>query len=47
VRYEEGICPNCEDILNRMVLLPFNEEFTEEDVDDLAEGVRKAAEELF
>ena len=47
VRYEEGVCPRCEDILNRMVLLPFNEEFSEEDIDDLVEGVRLAAEELF
>jgi len=47
VRYEEGVCPRCEDILNRMVLLPFNEEFSEEDVDDLVEGVRLTAKELF
>jgi len=47
VRYEEGICPKCEDILNRMVLLPFNEAFSEKDIEDLARGVKLAAEELF
>ncbi|HID11422.1 MAG TPA: DegT/DnrJ/EryC1/StrS family aminotransferase [Candidatus Latescibacteria bacterium] len=47
VRYEDGLCPKCEDILNRMVLLPFNEAFSEEDIEDLAMGVRLAAEELF
>ena len=47
VRYEEGICPKCEDILNRMVLLPFNEAFSEKDIEDLAKGVKLAAEELF
>ena len=42
----QTLCPQTRKILDRLVLLPFNENFSNEDVDDIAGGVRKVAEEL-
>lgn len=44
VFYYEGLCPNTEDALKRMLTVPINEHYTERDVEDLAEAIRKVAE---
>jgi len=41
IEYREGLCPNAEDTLRKTITLPCNEYFTEEDIDDIAEAVRK------
>jgi dTDP-4-amino-4,6-dideoxygalactose transaminase len=46
IEYKEGVCPVAEDILKRIVLLPLNEFWKEEDVKDAAEGIRKVARAL-
>lgn len=49
-RYEEiyapGICPNCEDILEHLVVLSIHEHTTEAEIDDMATAVRKVAQGL-
>ena len=44
VRYYEGLCPNAEAALKRMLTVPINEHYTERDVEDIAEAIRKVAE---
>ncbi|GGD47329.1 DegT/DnrJ/EryC1/StrS family aminotransferase [Paenibacillus nasutitermitis] len=41
--YDEGLCPNAEEILKSGVRLPVNEFFTEDDVEDMIQGIRKVA----
>jgi dTDP-4-amino-4,6-dideoxygalactose transaminase len=41
VRYEEGECPRCEQVLREMLVLPLHEAFTEADVDDIARAFEK------
>lgn len=43
VSYEEGICPESEAILKTAIRMPINEFFTEQDIDEVAEGIRKVA----
>lgn len=43
ISYAEGDCPVCEDVLDRLVVLPMSEHYTEEDVRDMAKGVNKVA----
>src|SRR5690606_3552030 len=46
-RYEElyapGVCPNCEDILDRLVVLQIHEHTTGDEIEDIARAVRKVA----
>ena len=35
-RYPEGTCPNAEDLLKRSFLIPFNENYSKEDVSDIS-----------
>lgn len=46
-RYEElyapGVCPNCEDILDRLVVLQIHEHTTDDEIEDIARAVRKVA----
>ena len=44
VEYREGICPNTEEILRRIITLPINESFSGEDVEDMGRAIRKVAE---
>jgi len=49
VRYEPGECPNCEAALNEMLTVPLHEDFTEQEVRDIAaafEKVLRAADQL-
>ncbi|TWD73223.1 dTDP-4-amino-4,6-dideoxygalactose transaminase [Kribbella amoyensis] len=42
VEYPPGLCPNAEELINRRLLvLPWNENYTESDVDDVVAAVRK------
>jgi perosamine synthetase len=42
VEYPTGLCPNAEELINRRLLvLPWNENYTEADVDDIVTAVRK------
>lgn len=43
IKYEEGLCPNAENILKTAIRMPINEFFTEEDIDDVIAGIRKVA----
>ena len=45
-KYTEGMCPITEEALTRMVTFSFNENYTEEDIADIAEAIRKVAEGL-
>lgn len=42
--YREEDCPNTMEILRRLITLPINEFFTDQDVDDIATAVAKVAE---
>ncbi len=42
--YEKGICPNAESILDTAVMLSINEAYTENDLNETALAVRRAAE---
>lgn len=44
ISYQESDTPNTMEILRRLITLPINEFFTEKDVDDIAEGIRKVAQ---
>jgi len=46
IEYTEGMCPVTEEALKRMVTFSFNENYTEEDIADIAEAIRKVAEGL-
>lgn len=42
VDYPPGLCPNAEELINRRLLvLPWNENYTEADVDDIVSAIRK------
>ena len=44
-RYPEGTCPNAEDLLKRSFLIPFNENYSDNDVKDIASRLIKAVSE--
>lgn len=44
--YAPGVCPNCEDILEHLVVLWIHEHTTEDEIDDIAQAVRKVAQGL-
>ncbi|TCC63116.1 DegT/DnrJ/EryC1/StrS family aminotransferase [Kribbella pittospori] len=40
--YPPGLCPNAEDLINsRLLVLPWNENYTDADVDDIVAAIRK------
>ncbi len=42
VEYPEGLCPTAEDLIShRLLVLPWNENYTEADVDDIVTAIRK------
>jgi dTDP-4-amino-4,6-dideoxygalactose transaminase len=42
VSYPAGLCPNAEELIDRRLLvLPWNENYTESDVDDIVAAIRK------
>jgi dTDP-4-amino-4,6-dideoxygalactose transaminase len=42
VSYPDGLCPNAEELINhRLLVLPWNENYTDADVDDIVAAVRK------
>ncbi len=40
--YPPGLCPKAEDVLNRSFLIPFNEQFTADDANAMADRLEKA-----
>ena len=44
IEYVEGMCPETENALNHMVTFSFNENYTEEEIADIARAIRKVAE---
>jgi len=42
--YQERDCPHTLEILRRIIVLPWNEKYTERDVQDIADGIAKVAE---
>ncbi len=44
--YGPGLCPVAEDILRTCLILPINEGYTEQDLDETVLGIRRAAEKL-
>lgn len=46
MRYPEGTCPNAEDLLKRSFLIPFNENYSEEEVNEIAIRLASALTEL-
>ena len=45
-RYPEGTCPNAEELLKRSFLIPFNENFSDDELLDIADRVINAVEDL-
>lgn len=43
ITYDEGLCPAAEHILKQAVKLPISEFFTDQDIADMAAGIRKVA----
>ncbi|MCD7032973.1 DegT/DnrJ/EryC1/StrS family aminotransferase [Metabacillus sp. GX 13764] len=43
VSYQEGSCPNAEEILKTAIKLPMSEFFTQQDMEETAAGINKAA----
>jgi perosamine synthetase len=43
-RYPAGTCPAAEDLLNRSFLIPFNEEFTPDEMNDIVDRLGKSLE---
>ena len=42
VSYPVGLCPNAEELINnRLLVLPWNENYTQSDVDDIVAAIRK------
>jgi len=41
VEYGEGLCPRAEKALKQLIVIPWNEFYTPEDVDDIAEALEK------
>jgi len=44
LEYSEGLCPNAERICKESLYLPWNEKYTEDNIQDIATGIRKVAE---
>ncbi len=44
VTYEKGLCPNAEEVLTRMMVLPCNEFMTFEDAEDIAKAIKKVCD---
>lgn len=43
ITYEEGLCPEAESILKTAIRIPVNEFFTDRDIDETIQGIRKVA----
>ncbi len=43
IEYKKGLCPQAEEALKRLILLPCNEFFTQKDIEDIVRGVEKVA----
>jgi len=41
ISYHEGLCPQCEDALERLVIVPMSEFYTDDDVDGIAAAILK------
>ena len=41
IEYREGLCPHAEKALKQLIVIPWNEFYTPEDVDDIAEALEK------
>jgi dTDP-4-amino-4,6-dideoxygalactose transaminase len=44
LKYEEGMCPVAEKVINDIVVLPWSERYKEEDVQDIKKGIQKVSE---
>ena len=47
ITYSEDMCPVTQEILDQLVMLSFNENYTDEDIDDIAGSIRKSAGRFF
>ena len=45
-KYPEGLCPKAEKLLTRSFLIPFNENFTQEEIDDIGKRLIMAVKEV-
>jgi dTDP-4-amino-4,6-dideoxygalactose transaminase len=43
ISYAPGLCPSAEAVLKKLIVIPWNEKYTKEDVDDIAEAIQKVA----
>ncbi len=43
IQYQESDCPNTVEILRRIIVMPMNENYTDQDINDIAEGLDKVA----
>ena len=43
ISYEQGLCPVAENTLKKLILIPWNEKYSRDDVDDIAEAIQKVA----
>lgn len=43
VEYRVGLCPTAEEVVKRLIVIPWNEGYTKDDVDDIAEAIIKVA----
>ena len=44
IEYPEGLCPRAEKACKDTLVLPWNEKFTEQDVQDIARGIKKVVD---
>ena len=44
LKYEEGMCPVAERVINDIVVLPWTEKYKKEDVNDIKKAIQKMAE---
>lgn len=44
VDYKEGDCPNAEKLLNKVITIPINEFYEDEDIEDIVEALKKVSD---
>lgn len=44
IEYNEDLCPRTQELLDQLVIISFNENFADEDIDDIAGAIRKVGE---
>ena len=41
ISYEAGMCPDCEDALDRLIVLPMSQFYTEADIREMGQAILK------